>query len=69
MLNIEVIKFEAQDVITASVCNHMDDTWTVTTGNMAKGYLDIKCNGCGETGTYDLANGNLDKNTANKIKW
>ena len=48
MLNIEVIKFEAQDVITASVaapCNH---TW----GSVSVGAtVTAKCNDCGVTGT------------------
>ena len=51
MLKIEVVKFEAQDVITASVaaapCMH--DTWTVTSWDKAAGVWTIVCDGCGIT--------------------
>ena len=62
MLNIEVIKFEAQDVITASVaapCTHADKTWTmVITEETAKtGIFPAKCNGCGAEGTYNNNDG------------
>lgn len=56
MLNIEVIRFEAQDVITASVaapvkpaCNHEWDGTMVGAGN---GYASVVCKHCGTTGLY-----------------
>ena len=52
MLKIEVIKFEAQDVITASVaCICSDDTWY-----HGAGYLDQST---GETTTEDHTRGSI----------
>ena len=61
MLNIEVIKFEAQDVITASVaapCTHDNPTHTViiTPETLQTGLFPAKCNICGADGTYDNNN-------------
>ena len=60
MLNIELVRFEAQDVITASVatpaCAH-DGTWKlVIVGGKAQ--YDATCNKCGATGTgTEVVNG------------
>ena len=49
MLNIEVIKFEAQDVITASVAAPCTHTWgPVTVGPNG---ITASCGECGVTGT------------------
>ena len=63
MLNIEVIKFEAQDVITASGCNHTGYTHTVVIegGNPV---IKVTCNNCGAKGTSTAADIN-----AGKVNW
>ena len=61
MLNIEVIKFEAQDVITASTaapaCTHDTVKLDIAVGANGMTY-NATCNGCGATGSgSEVVNG------------
>lgn len=52
MMKIELVKFEAQDVITASGCAHTNLKFDITAGANGLTFSDATCNACGETGKF-----------------
>ena len=66
MLNIEVIKFEAQDVITASVCKH-DGEFVVKINNPLDAAANtFACKGCDAVFAGKNVDGKLVPDFSNK---